>query len=412
MFRASDRSANKKGQLMSKYVSHDLKLNPSRDEWARQDFVSALRGHVLNQMADSMKQHYETAIAPKMPEPAQTGQDVHKAMKPDLYFKFYSGLRVNAQEMVWDAVRPTLERDAERLEDIASALDDKSSGGSLTLDPDFVVPSNVESIDVHLMPGSYHTESGANDLRAGALYDMGLDVFSFGRMGRNLDDIGQGISTGTRHKFPAFKPQSVLDMGCSIGDNTQPWAQAYPDADVTGMDVSAPCLRYAHARSQSQGVAVHYKQGNATATDLPSESFDLVFSSMFLHELPKKDIRAVFAEAFRLLKPGGLMLHYELPPNAATSPYDGFYLDWDSFYNYEPFYKGFRDMDPLSLCTDAGFSKDAFFQTVVPSINWYGRDAVIDSLSVDKAEAGDDNTGRFADGVKWFAFGAWKDAAA
>ncbi|MEM6682528.1 MAG: class I SAM-dependent methyltransferase [Pseudomonadota bacterium] len=397
---------------MSKHVSHDLKLQPSRDEWARQDFVSALRARVLNDMANTMKQHYEVAIAPKMEKPAETGQDVHKAMKPDLYFKFYSGLRVNAQEMVWDAVRPTLERDADRLQGVARELGEKAVGGSISLDPEFVVPSNVESIDVHLMPGSYHSESGLDDLRAGALYDNGLDVFSFGLMGQNLDDIGQSISTWVSQKFPNFKPERILDMGCSIGHNTQPWAQTYPDAHVTGMDVSAPCLRYAHARSQSQGVPVHYKQGNAAHTDLPSGSFDLVFSSMFLHELPKKDIRGVFAEAFRLLKPGGLLLHYELPPNSATSPYDGFYLDWDSFYNYEPYYKGFRDMDPLGLCTEAGFSKDQFFQTVVPSINWYGRDAVIESLAVDKAEAGDDNTGRFADGVKWFSFGAWKDTAA
>jgi len=396
---------------MSKLVTHDLKLQPTRDEWARQDFVSALRAHVLNDMANNMKAHYETAVAPKQPAPAASGQDVHKAMKPDLYFKFYSGLRVNAQEMVWDAVRPTLDRQSDQLTDIATGLSEKDVGGSLKLDPDFVVPSNVESIDVHLMPGSYHSESGAYDVRAGSMYDNGLGVFSFGLMGQNLDDIGQSIALWVSKKFPDFHPKRILDMGCSIGHNTQPWAQAYPDAHVTGLDVSAPCLRYAHARSQSQGVAVHYQQGNATHTSFEDGSFDLVFSSMFLHELPKKDIKAVFAEAHRLLKPGGLLLHYELPPNSATSPYDGFYLDWDSYYNYEPFYKGYRDLDPLALCTEAGFSEDSFFQTVVPSIGWYGKDAVIDSLSTEGVGTGDDTTGRLADGVKWFSYGAWKAPA-
>ncbi len=308
--------------------------------------------------------------------------------------------------MVWDAVRPTLEREADKLTDTATTLSQAEVGGTLALDPDFVVPSNVETIDVHLMPGSYHQESGNADLRAGSMYDNGLSVFSFGLMGKNLDDIGESIALWVKEKFADFHPGAILDMGCTIGHNTQPWAKQYPDAAVTGIDVSAPCLRYAHARSQAQGVKVHYQQENATQTNFADGSFDLVFSSMFLHELPKKDIRAVFKEAHRLLRPGGLMLHYELPPNDAMNAYDGFYLDWDSYYNYEPFYKGYRDLVPQELCADAGFAPDSFFQTVVPSIGWYGRDAVIESLTGEQAK--DDNTGRLADGVKWYCYGARK----
>ncbi|MEO0412830.1 MAG: class I SAM-dependent methyltransferase [Pseudomonadota bacterium] len=389
---------------MSKLVNHALKLKPSRDEWARQDFVSALRAHVLNDMAGSMKMHFESSIADKVE--ITSSEDVHAAIKPDLYFKFYSGLRVNAQEMVWDAVRPTLERDAEKLSDIAAELSQADVGGTLELDPELPIPSNVDAIDVHLMPGSYHQESGDKDLRAGALYDNGLGVFSFGLMGQNLDDIGESIALWAGKKFAGFEPERILEMGCTIGHNTQPWAKLYPKAQVIGIDVSAPCLRYAHARSQAQGVKVHYKQRNATQTGLDENSFDLIFTSMFLHELPKKDIQAVFKEAHRLLKPGGLMVHYELPPNNQTDAYDGFYLDWDSYYNYEPFYKGYRDQDPASLCTGAGFDPGSFFQTVVPSIGWYGREAVIDSLTAEQTS--DANTGRLADGVKWFCYGARK----
>lgn len=394
-----------KDEALSKLVTHALKLDHNRDEWARQDFVSALRAHVLNDMAASMKTHFEGSVAKNDPS-IETSEDVHKAIKPDLYFKFYSGLRVNAQEMVWDAVRPPLERGADKLAHTAKALAKAQVGGSLELDERLEIPSNVEAIDVHLMPGSYHQESGEADLRAGSLYDNGLSVFSFGLMGQNLDDIGESIALWAGHKFQGFKPKRILEMGCTIGHNTQPWAKLYPDAEVIGIDVSAPCLRYAHARSQGQGVKVHYKQRNATQTGFEDESFDLIFTSMFLHELPKKDIRAVFAEAHRLLKPGGIMVHYELPPNKETTPYDGFYLDWDSYYNYEPFYKGYRDQDPLSLCVDAGFPESSFFQTVVPSIGWYGREAVIDSLSGEQSSDG--NTGRLADGVKWFCYGATK----
>ena len=108
-----------------------------------------------------------------------------------------------------------------------------------------------------------------------------------------------------------------------------------------------------------------------------------------------------------MLKPGGVMIHYELPPNKIMTAYDSFYLDWDSFYNKEPFYKAFRDMDPAAECATAGFKDDAFFNFVVPSMSFYGKDKVLSEVTQAKAE-GDSNVGRLADGVRWFTFGAWK----
>ena len=215
--------------------------------------------------------------------------------------------------------------------------------GSLTLDPALEVPRSVSAIDVHLMAGNYDGEYEDGDLAAGALYDNGLAVFSFGLMGQNLDDIGQSIAGFIKLKHPGLKPRRILDLGCTIGHNTGSWKDHFPEAEVTGIDVAAPCLRYAHARAEAQGRALHFRQMDAQALDFPDASFDVVFSSMFLHEVPRKGIEKVMAEAYRVLKPGGLMLHMELPPNSQLSPYDAFYLDWDGAYNNEPFYKPFRD---------------------------------------------------------------------
>ena len=39
-------------------LKHDLKLNKTRDEKARMNFVSGLRAHVLNDMAAGMRNVY------------------------------------------------------------------------------------------------------------------------------------------------------------------------------------------------------------------------------------------------------------------------------------------------------------------------------------------------------------------
>ena len=155
-----------------------------------------------------------------------------------------------------------------------------------------------------------------------------------------------------------------------------------------------------------QGKAVHFMQMNATDLAFENESMDVVFSSMFLHELSVKDIKKVMAEAYRVLKPGGLMLHMELPPNDSLTPYDAFYLDWDAYYNNEPFYKTFRDQNFETLRMEAGFQKDKLFHLITPQYTYQSPEQYAEAIKTD-AEFGE-NTGRLAEGIEWYGFGAWK----
>jgi ubiquinone/menaquinone biosynthesis C-methylase UbiE len=156
----------------------------------------------------------------------------------------------------------------------------------------------------------------------------------------------------------------------------------------------------------SQGHEVNFRQMNATALDIEDSSVDVVFSSMFLHELPVKDIKKVMSEAYRVLRPGGLMLHMELPPNSSLSPFDAFYLDWDAYYNNEPFYKSFRDQDFRQLRVEAGFSEADLFEFTTPQYSYMDPDEYARSVSA--GAKFDSNTGRLAKGIQWFGFGAWK----
>lgn len=391
---------------------HSLKIEPTRDERARQEFVSCLRSYILVDMATTMNRRYEEKVAPRFEREnnrlPDDGPEVHKAMKSDLYFKFYSSVRYNAQEMVWRSVIPVVERNLDGLIAEAKELkaDASKAKGSVRLDSDIEIPRSVSEIDVHLAPGSYHTEYVPDDVAAGAIYDNGLNVFAANMMGGNLADIGESMSNYVRLKYPNFHPKKILDCGCTIGHNSAAWAKTFPDAEVHAIDVSAPLLRYGNARAQSQGVPVQFEQMNATALEFEDDSFDVVFSSMFLHELPLKDIHAYMAEAYRVLKPGGLLLNMELPPNDQMKPYDSFYLDWDSYYNQEPFYKCFRDQSYEELCTRAGFEQEKCVQFVMPQFGY------MDEADFERAIGAngeiDDKVGRLTAGVNWFGFGAWK----
>lgn len=394
---------------MTVQLQHAMKSAATPDENARQRFVSGIRGLILNDLADDLRAAYDRRAAPAFSKAhghaPESSREVHQALRGDPAFNIYSAMRVQAQKMVWSSVAESVARESERLQAEAGKV--AGQAGSLSLDPALDIPKNVSAIDVHLMPGSY--TRGADSLEAGAVYDRGLAVFSMGLMGANLDDIGLSMSSYIASRFPDFAPTRILDAGCTIGHNTLPWKQAYPAAEVIAIDAAPGPLAYGSARAKMQGQSIAFKQMCAEDLAFADASFDLVWSSMFLHELSKKQRAAFFAEAYRVLKPGGLMLHMELPPNDQMDAFDGFYLDWDSYYNNEPYYKGFRDEVPRELCRKAGFAEGDYLDFVVPSIGIYGEDAVTQAAMGDRREAvGQQTTGRLADGVMWFGFGAWK----
>lgn len=393
-------------------LKHELETAGGREHRARQNFVSNLRGFILNDTAGALQQEYADRIEPGVVERTgaspTTGDEVHAAVQNSSTFRFYSSMRYNAQEMVWRSVMKPLAEEAESLNERMKTLAPRQNevGGSLRLNPTVALPKNVADLDVHLAPGSYHNADDDKEWLGGAVYDHGLNVFSFGAMGANLDDIGHSFAQWVKHRFPEFQPSNIIDLGCTIGHNSCAWKLTYPDAKVTAIDVAPACLEYGHARALSQRVAVDFKQMDATALDLPDNSQDVVFSSMFLHELSVADIKAVMSEAHRVLKPGGLMLHMELPPNDALTPFDAFYLDWDAYYNNEPYYKTFRDQDFTQLRRDAGFADDKQFYLITPQYTYMPPEEFAAAVAEDIGFS--DKTGRLTDGIQWYGFGAWK----
>ena len=387
-------------------LQHSLTLNKNLDQRARERFTSSMRAWVLTDLAAQMQADYVQASA-ETKESHESGEAVHEFLKERGLFKWYSSLRCATQELVWQSVLRAIESDPDSVQNISAAAIPKH-GGTLALDDTIDLPDYIDTMDVHLMPGNYQG-GHSQGAEAGAVYDNGLDVFSFGVMGKNLDDIGHSMANFTRLKWPELNPKLVVDVGCTIGHNTVPWKQTFPEAEVHGLDAASPCLQYGHARAEAMGVPIAFKQALCDALPYSDNSVDVVFSSMFLHELPTPIIKAFFNEAHRVLKPGGVLINMELPPNDALGAYDAFYLDWDCFYNNEPFYKDFRDLSYSGLCSDAGFAEQDFFQATMPRFT-YVNEAEFAQASGAEATF-DADTGRLSDTITWYAFGAQKGSA-
>ncbi len=108
-------------------------------------------------------------------------------------------------------------------------------------------------------------------------------------------------------------PHTIVDLGCGTATASIALAQLFPDAQLTLLDLSPYQLAAAHRQAHNAGLAERttYRHACAEATGLPDASADLIMSTLLFHELPRPQARAVVAEAYRLLAPGGRFVEFD-----------------------------------------------------------------------------------------------------
>lgn len=152
----------------------------------------------------------------------------------------------------------------------------------------------------------------------------------------------------------AMQPQDVLDIGCSVGMSTFALQAVYPQANVTGVDLSPYFLAVAQYNSQQCQSAISWRHAAAEATNLPDASFDLVSACLLFHELPQKAAREIFQEARRLLRPGGYLTIMDMNPKseayAKMPPYILTLLK-----STEPYLDEYFTLDIEQALVEAGF---------------------------------------------------------
>jgi ubiquinone/menaquinone biosynthesis C-methylase UbiE len=97
-------------------------------------------------------------------------------------------------------------------------------------------------------------------------------------------------------------PQNVLELGCGTGILTSMIREVYPEAEITGIDLSPEMLSLASEQSELKGVRF-------LAQDLrgawPEGFYDAIVTSLCLHHVPKEDRVLVAQRAAGVLSPGG-----------------------------------------------------------------------------------------------------------
>lgn len=397
-------------------ADHAVLPGQTPEEASRQEFVKSLKHYVQQGILPGLGPVYRSRAAKDFEKshgraPADR-HDIRKAMVPNSYFQHYAAVNRISQELLWDSVIDSIDRQSEDLIARAEAASAKNQG-ALRIDEGFEVPRYVSALDIHCMPGGYVGRDGNDDMRLGALYDRGVFLYAMGYTGPDNDDMGRSVCHYIQKHKPDFKPKRILDMGCTVGHSTLPYKELFPEAEVWGIDVGGPMVRYAHARAGGKDLDINFAQMNAEHVDFPDGHFDLVVSHILLHETSGKAMPKVFQECHRVLADGGLMIHADLPPFELMDPFVQFILDNETYYNNEPFWGAMRDMDQVQLAVDAGFARESVRFDTAPMAVMMFADSDAVGYSQDAAEDVAERefvAGEFAPGGGWEVLIAQKQA--
>jgi ubiquinone/menaquinone biosynthesis C-methylase UbiE len=146
-------------------------------------------------------------------------------------------------------------------------------------------------------------------LHSARLYDIGSWLLFLGRENR--------FRQATVEMAGIVPGEAVLDVGCGTGSLTLAAKRAAgPGAVVAGIDPSPEMIERAKQKAAKAGVEVDFRVAAIEALPFDDAMFDVVLSSLMLHHLPDEVKRRGFAEAARVLRPGGRFFAIDMAPGS------------------------------------------------------------------------------------------------
>ena len=308
---------------------------------AFQSFVRGIRGVWRDQA-------YRGAVDAARKSGSDDPAEIERQARQSAAYSLYSWLERHSQQLKyygrWGIMR-WMEANRDRLACILEAAA-RRHPERLALDPAFELPEYVRAVDTHQHAGGIWSDP--DDAFA---YETSASAYSFSLFDPNRP---MELYAGTAK---ALSPQAkgILDLGCTAGHSTRALARAFPEADITGIDVSGPTLMLAHLRALEAGQEIHWRQANAEALPYAEGSADLVASHWLYHEMPPAAVRRSLKEARRVLSKGGGFMAYDmyLVPGGAIGRW---LLAGYAARNNEPFAHTYAGMDMKKELEAAGFA--------------------------------------------------------
>lgn len=157
------------------------------------------------------------------------------------------------------------------------------------------------ALDIPIMNSSPPAAKGLVLRSHARYYDLVARLPGFGHKRipyERLADLA-GLAPGER----------VLDVGCGTGSLALAAKRRVgASGSVCGIDASEPMLVRASRKARRQSLQVEFRMAAAEALPFPDSGFDVVFSTLMLHHLPRPIRRRCADEMARVLKPGGRVL--------------------------------------------------------------------------------------------------------
>ena len=139
------------------------------------------------------------------------------------------------------------------------------------------------------------------------------------RDARTLDDACVAMADLLAERAGMTDADAVLDLGFGFADQDIRWAQTRAPRSITGLNITASQVAVARARVADLGLCerIDLREGSATAMPLPDAAFDVVTALECAFHFRTRE--RFFAEAFRVLRPGGRLVVADILPMPTAS---------------------------------------------------------------------------------------------
>lgn len=136
-------------------ADHPALPKASADEAARQEFTKSFKGFIQSTLLPGLTPVYQTRAARTFEKahgrPPEDRRDIRASMVGDIYFQHYAAANRIAQELLWESVNGSVDRQLPEL--IAKARElSAATNAQLVIPEGFVPPRYVTALDIHCMP--------------------------------------------------------------------------------------------------------------------------------------------------------------------------------------------------------------------------------------------------------------------